>query len=239
MDRILLIEDAADFRTLVERTLEREFAVTSAPDLAGARKHLSEGRFDLILLDVMLPDGDGIEFCRGLQADGRHSGVPIMILTGKSDMTDKLSAFSGGADDYLVKPFHPLELKARVEARLHRARSAARGGDTVELGGLRLTVPVQRAEIKADGQWRDLDLTPIEFKLLLFFVRGADRSHARADLIKSVWGEGVHVISRTVDAHVSNLRKKIKGCGYAVKSVHKVGYRFDQEGADSVEAESA
>ncbi|HTL12877.1 MAG TPA: response regulator transcription factor [Bdellovibrionota bacterium] len=230
MERILLVEDAADFRTVVERTLARDYEIFTAENLTAARKLLGERQYGLILLDVMLPDGDGIEFCRELHGDTKHGGTPIMILTGKGDVNDKLSAFSGGADDYLVKPFHPLELKARVEARLNRARVVSRSGDMIETKGLRLNVPMQRAEIGAtSGAWKALDLTPIEFKLLLYLVRGGEKTHPRGELIRSVWGEGVHVISRTVDAHVSNLRRKIRGGGWTVKSVHRVGYRFAPE----------
>lgn len=234
MPKILLVEDALDFRTLVERTLVKDCQVVSEPDLAGARKRLAEDKFDLILLDVMLPDGDGIDFCKSLRSSGAHASTPVIILTGKSDVNDKVNAFSGGAEDYLVKPFHPLELRARVEARLSRSRTAG-ASDILEKGALRLNVPVQRAEIRTAQGNSDLDLTPIEFKLLLFFIRGENTVYSRKDLMSSVWGEGVHVISRTVDAHVSNMRKKIRGSGYTIKSVHRVGYRFvlETEGAAS------
>ena len=229
MKKILLVEDALEFRTIVQRTLEKDYELVQAPTLDEARKCLERGPFDLVILDVMLPDGDGMELCRLLQADPVSRRVPIIVLTGKSEVTDKINAFALGADDYLVKPFHPLELKARVEARLAKAIAAAAPLDTVAKGNIRLHIPTQRVEIEESGAARSLDLTPIEFKLLLFFLKNEEKVYPREELITYVWGDGVHVIQRTVDAHVSNMRKKIRGSEYTIKSVHGVGYRLARD----------
>lgn len=234
MHHVLVVEDSAETRLIIAQALRSgEIQLASAGSLEEARGLLADGApFDLIVLDLALPDGNGLEFFVELQGAARTRDVPVIFLTGNEDVGSKVTAFSYGAEDYVSKPFSPLELKARVEARLRkRARPGGEPG-TLDRGPIRLSVPAQRAWVVKDpagggaaGQ-RELALTPREFRLLYHLASHEDRVFSRQQLLDSVWGDGVHVTDRTVDTHVCSLRRKLGAQGALIVSVPGVGYRF-------------
>jgi len=235
---LLVVEDSPEVRMVVDRSLNRDHEVITTASLNEARKALSMREVDLVILDIGLPDGSGLEFCKSLQEAEETRDLPVIFLTGKGEVQDRVAGLSSGAEDYIVKPFHPLELKARVETRLSKVQNRRQVGDQLRRGRVHMDVVLQKVQIEPEGGGAGvtLDLTPIEFKLLMFFMKSPDHVFPRDELIEAVWGDGVHVVRRAVDAHVSNLRKKIRGSGYTVKSVHGVGYRLIRDTGENIEA---
>jgi two-component system phosphate regulon response regulator PhoB len=222
VQRILVVEDNEQLRRQVVRLLTAEFDVVEAATIEEARRRLHSAEFDLVLLDGSLPDGDGFQLCAALQADARTRDLPVVMLTSRGGIEDKIMAFSLGADDFIAKPFEARELLARVRAKLSRAARRRQHEEVVVRGGLRLEVPFQRVTLDNAR----LDVTPLEFKLLLFLSRHELEVLARERILQEVWGGSTHVGGRTVDTHVSSLRRKIAGCGYEIVSIHGEGYSF-------------
>lgn len=235
--RILVVEDAADFQLMVRAALVPGFQLVPAVTLGEARVLLAREKFDLLILDVSLPDGEGYALCGELRADGRFKSLPVIFLSARGELRDKLQGFSLGADDYIVKPFAALELRARVEsklARLSEMRAAllAKAGSEgfMVKGPLVLEVPAGRAyvvDVDAQGRRSDLQLTPIEFKILFQLARHEGSVVSRERLLAVVWGEGTHVFDRATDKHVSSLRHKLGAHSRSIQTISGVGYRFN------------
>jgi DNA-binding response OmpR family regulator len=196
------------------------------PDMPLTLEALRRARaeaFDLILLDVMLPNKDGFEVCRELRRDGLTT--PIIMLTAKTQEAEKVLGLDVGADDYVTKPFSPRELRARIRAMLRRSVTEP-GSDVHSFGHCELDLT--RFELRRDGQ--RLEATPTELKLLAAFVRNKGRVLTRESLLEEVWGSGVFVTDRVVDNHIVALRKKIEDDPAAPRylvSIRSLGYRFD------------
>lgn len=225
---ILLVDDAKDDQLIVANSLGKDHAVLIAASLAEARKTLERKSVDLILLDILLPDGNGFDFCSDLQAGQKTKAIPIIFLSVRSEVSDKVMGFQLGAEDYISKPFHVNELRARVESRLKRIGAAKMKDMSLELGSLRLSLSLQRAYSRKEGKEELLDLTPLEFKLLVYLAQHEEHVFSREHLLEVVWGKSLHVADRTVDMHVSNLRKKLVGSSHVIRSVHGVGYQFQR-----------
>ena len=225
-DRILIIDDERSVHDVARAYLEREgYEVLSA---IGGRDGLALAHAlppRLVLLDLMLPDLSGYEVCAELRRD---SDVAIVMLTAKSTEDDRIRGLDLGADDYLVKPFSPRELVARVRALLRRTGERRAAGDpALRLDGGRLCLDPERHQALVDG--RPVELTPSEFKLLLALARSPGRVFSRFELINRVQGHDYDGYERTIDAHVKNLRRKIEPDAARprwVQTVHGVGYRL-------------
>ena len=228
-DRVLLVEDSPAVHAVVQSSLSGSCDLTWAVDLAAASRALDGAPFELMLLDVRLPDGDGFAFCAKLRADPRHRALAIMFLTGEADISQRVYGLELGADDYLTKPFAPQELAARVNVRL-RAKQGSR--DRWQVEAFTIDLAGQRATVQIEGVNTELSLTPIEFKLLAQFLRNIDAVLSREELIKAVWGESVHVALHTVDTHISSLRKKIGPYAERITAVVKRGYCFHSLSAE-------
>ena len=204
--RILVVDDEKLLVKGVKFNLENEgYEVECAYDGASALELAREGRFDLILLDVMMPEMDGLEACMKIR---EFSNVPIIMLTAKSEAADKLMGFECGADDYITKPFNILELKARVRALLRRAGMAAQ-----KQGGGRLSMGHITLDVDARAAWKDgksVDLTAKEFDLMELLLRNPGRVYSRENLLNVVWGYEYAGDYRTVDVHVRRLREKLE-----------------------------
>jgi DNA-binding response OmpR family regulator len=232
MVKILVIEDEPGIAFSLETDMQTEgYEVEVVRDGAAAVIRALEKPFDLILLDVMLPNKDGFEVCREL----RHRGLktPIILLTAKTQEAEKILGLDAGADDYVTKPFSPRELRARIRALLRRASpvglgrdGAGRGQDIHRFG--RCELDMARFELRRNGQC--VDTTTTELKLLAAFVRNRGRLLTRERLLDEVWGAGIAVTDRVIDNHVVALRKKIEDEPSAPRfliSVRGAGYRFD------------
>ncbi len=223
---VLIVDDDKDIHDIIRMTMVNTFELKFAMDLAQAVNILNDSDIDIIILDEMLPDGNGTDLCFKIKNELKMTSLPIIMLTGKKELKDKLTAFNSGADDYVIKPFEPLELMARVQARL---RENSQEATVIKRGDLDLDLTTQRVILNKNNEMEGLDLTPIEFKILYFLSKVPGDIYNRRDILKSVWGDNNHVIERTVDQHISKLRKKLEKSEYTIKSLHKQGYLFTQK----------
>ena len=223
MPRILVVEDEPPLALGLEDDLKLEgYEVEVVRDGETASRRAREQAFDLIILDVMLPHKDGFEVCRELRRAGLRT--PIILLTAKTQESDKVLGLELGADDYVTKPFSPRELRARVKAALRRA-----GGEIPEIYRFGdAEVDFTRCELRRGG--RAVEMTPIEFKLLGALIRHRGQTLSRNKLLDQVWGRETFVTDRVVDTHMTNLRKKIEpqpSDPRFLVNVRGMGYRFD------------
>lgn len=226
MHNILLVEDSSEAYQLVSRALGTAVHLDWARSQREASDLLERKKFDLILLDVNLPDGDGFQICSLLQTHEEWSQIPVVMLTAKNSVPDRVLGFSVGADDFIAKPFDNVELKARVEAKLRKRDRKNQAADNVIHGDLEINKSSQKAFVREEGGARELDLTPLEFRLLLLLASKPNVVLSREEILNTAWGENIHVYSRSVDTHISKLRKKLGPKHEYISSVHGTGYRF-------------
>ena len=221
-ERILVVDDEPTVREVVQHYLEREgYRVQAAEDGAAALAAFGANVPDLIVLDLMLPGVDGLEVCRQVRA---KDSTPIIMLTAKGHESDRIVGLELGADDYVVKPFSPKELVARVRAVLRRTEAAG-AAEVLRVADVEVDLPRMRVAVAG----RPVELTPTEFQLLAAMVREPGRVFTRGQLLDAVHGVAFESYERAVDAHVKNLRKKIEpvpGRPRYLLTVHGVGYRF-------------
>jgi len=233
LPKVLVVEDSAEFQAMIRSTLGRNLQLDVCSNLAEARNHLRSGDVDLIILDVMLPDGSGFDFCAELQNEEKTQKIPVIFLTGKTAVTDKVLGMTLGAEDYVTKPFEPAELKARVDSKLKKAMLQKQDDSILQRGALRLELPTYSVfKIGAEGE-KKLDLTPIEYKLLYRLARHPGHILSRQQLIDQVWGPSTFLEERSVDKHISSLRKKLGDCGIYIRTVSGLGYQFVAENPQS------
>ncbi len=227
---ILIVDDEKDIVELVAYNLEREgFRTLRAYDGHQALQYISEKKPDLVILDLMLPGINGLEICRLLRKKTETEGLPIIMLTAKSESVDKITGLEIGADDYITKPFNVRELTARVRAVLRRAeiRSETEEPERITLCGLEINLKTY--EVFSEG--KKIDLGPMEFKLLRFFLLHPGRVYTRDQLLDHIWGNDNFVEPRTVDVHISRLRaaiEKDKDYPRHILTVRGVGYKFSE-----------
>ena len=226
-NHILVIEDEPDILKNLEYNLSREgFKVSSASSLSDAEKKLQNNNdFSLLLLDLMLPDGSGLDLCKKIKGNPETESIPIIILTAKDDEVDRVVGFELGADDYVTKPFSVRELILRVKAVLKRG---SKKSDVVEVerqfGELKIDVESHEVEVNND----QIDLTALEFRLLRQLVDRRGRVQSRDQLLSDVWGYSSEVTTRTVDTHIKRLREKLGSMGKYVQTIRGVGYKFSR-----------
>jgi phosphate regulon transcriptional regulator PhoB len=228
---VLVVEDDADIRELLRYNLEREgFAVEQAVDGAEALRRIDKRVPELLILDLMLPGMPGFDLCRKLRSSPATATLPILILTAKGEEVDRVLGLELGADDYVVKPFSPRELLARIRGLLRRARAATEPQTEGVFERGRLRVDFGSYQVAVEGTPRVLSVR--EFDLLKFFVQHPGRVYTREQLLDLVWGRDTFVESRTVDVHIRRLRRQIErddNDPELILTVRGVGYRFDLE----------
>jgi two-component system alkaline phosphatase synthesis response regulator PhoP len=223
--RVLVVEDEAGLRlTLSDRLTSEGYQVEVAADGEAGLSSATSGGFDLIVLDVMLPRMNGFDVCREVRRRGVMT--PILMLTARGQVVDKVVGLKLGADDYLTKPFEAIELVARLEALLRRRPSGAvSGGDTFRFGNV--VVDMRKMEITRGGE--AVELSAREFKLLRHFIAHRGATLSRDELLTEVWGYDEMPLTRTVDVHVAGLRQKIESNPKSpefILTVHGLGYKF-------------
>ena len=222
--KILVVEDEEPIRQMLLIVLKNAgFDVQCAKDVREAREFIAESMPDLILLDWMLPDMSGIDWCRQLKKDSSLNELPVILLTARGTEEDKIRGLEVGADDYMTKPFSPREMVARIKAVLRRAGKSFTKTKVV-VGDLILDM--ERYQLSYQG--RDVPLSPTEFKLMRFFMTHPGKVYNREQLLDNVWGRTAYIEERTVDVHIRRLRKILSehGCGDLVTTVRGFGYRF-------------
>ena len=222
--KILIIEDEPDIRETLVYNLSREgYDILSASSLLEARSQIESNTFSLILLDLMLPDGSGLDLCREIKSDKYKSSIPIIILTAKDDEVDKVVGFELGADDYVTKPFSVRELILRMKAVLKRGEKKSDNVEVQRQFG-QLSIDTESHEVFVDNN--EIILTALEFKLLCQLVDRRGRVQSRDQLLSDVWGYSAEVTTRTVDTHIKRLREKLGSMGKYVQTIRGVGYKF-------------
>jgi two-component system phosphate regulon response regulator PhoB len=220
--RILIVEDEPAIAELIAVNLRHNgFQPVWAIDAETAQRELDEILPDAILLDWMLPGESGLTLARKWRASARTKPVPILMLTARGDEADRVAGLDAGADDYIVKPFSPRELLARIRAVLRRRVPEASGG-VVKMGDLQLDADTHRVSLSD----KPLKVGPTEFKLLHYLMRHPERVHSRGSLLDKVWGDHVYIEERTVDVHVKRLRESLGEAGSMIETVRGAGYRF-------------
>jgi two-component system phosphate regulon response regulator PhoB len=225
MARVLIVEDEQDLQKVLAYNLKRAgHEVLAALRGRDGLQLVRDRNPDFVILDLMLPDLPGTEICKTLKRDPKTKGVPILMLTAKGEEVDRVVGFELGADDYVVKPFSVRELLLRIEAILRRAQAEGAAPQSFEFGVLRVDRDAHRVWV-AD---QEVELTALEFKLLVTLYDRRNRVQDRTKLLDDVWGIEAAITTRTVDTHVKRLREKLGRAGSYIETVRGVGYRFTE-----------
>jgi len=220
--KVLVVEDSPEYLQIVQLGLASKYDVLVAENGAEAIKVLNEQGVDLVLLDVILPDMHGHQICDFIRSQPKFNDVPVLFLTGQDQIEEKIAGFEHGADDYLTKPFHLKELLARVAANLRKFDNL--NTSHIKIGDLSLDT--QKQNVSIGGKLGQEELTRIEFKLLVYLAKHPDWVLSRDQLLEKVWPDKMNVSDRTIDSHISNLRKKLIESSVSIKAVHGSGYRL-------------
>jgi two-component system phosphate regulon response regulator PhoB len=224
MARILIVEDEQDLQSVLEYNLKQAGHEVTAFKLGQeGLRHAREHKPDLVLLDLMLPDVQGTVVCKQLKEDPATRGVPVVMLTARGEEIDRVVGFELGADDYVTKPFSVRELLLRIQAILRRGKTEPASAEVmVEFGLLKIDRGAHRVWVDTT----EIELTALEFKLLVTLYDRRNRVQTRSALLDDVWGIQADITTRTVDTHVKRLREKLEGARDYVETVRGVGYRF-------------
>ena len=225
-EKILIVDDEKDIVKMIEYNLKKEgFRTLVAYDGERALGIADKEHPDLVLLDLMLPEMDGLEVCKALRKERKTAGIPIVMLTAKTQEADKIVGLELGADDYVTKPFSPAELLARIKAVLRRSKEKDKVPDTITVGDLR----IDYGKIQVLVKGKPLELTSKEFELLTALIKAKGRVLSRDYLLDTIWGfdHAMEIQTRTVDVHVRTLRKKLKHVAKRIVTVKNYGYRFE------------
>ena len=226
LPRVLIVEDEPAIAELMAVNLQHNgFQPIWAMDAVTAQKELDEILPDVILLDWMLPGESGLSLAKKWRASARSQAVPILMITARGDEADRVAGLETGADDYIVKPFSPRELLARIRAVLRR-RAPEQSAGVVTIGDLTLDADTYRVS----WQQQALKVGPTEFKLLQYLMRHPERVHSRGQLLDKVWGDHVFIEERTVDVHVKRLRESLGDASGLIETVRGAGYRLKATG---------
>ena len=226
--QVLIIEDEPDIRKTIDYNLTKEsFKVVQAGSIEEGEKALTSNQIDVIILDLMLPDGSGLTLCRDIKSDDKTKHIPIIILTAKTEEVDRVVGFELGADDYVTKPFSVRELILRVKAILKRGPTSTKNSEDDEylFGELTLNFEAHQAYINGN----EISLTALEFRLLKHLIDRKGRVQTRDQLLEDVWGYSSDVTTRTVDTHIKRLREKLGSVGNHIQTIRGVGYRFSRD----------
>ena len=223
MDKtIAVIDDEPDILHLVGLHLKKaSYHVREFPDAASFMKFLQVATPDLIILDLMLPDEDGLSVCRRIRQDPVFSPIPIIMLTARTQEHDRITGLELGADDYVTKPFSPKELVARVKAVLRR--TGKKDNVPITIDDI-LIIDPERFEVKVND--RSIATTPVEFRILHLLAKDRGRVFTRERILDHLWGNEKAVLDRTVDVHIKNLRDKLGEAGNLIRNIRGVGYKL-------------
>ena len=225
--KILIVEDEPDIVELLVYNLDQAgFKTEAVFNGADALDRVKVQAPDLVLLDLLLPEVDGLEVCRTLKRDPETASIPIIMLTAKGEAIDRIVGLELAADDYITKPFSPREVMLRIRAVLRHTLNAPRNKPLNQIQIDELKIDLDRHQVFSNGSV--IDLTATEFKILSLFAHSPGRVFTRSILMDAVWGQEYYGIERTMDTHVSRLRRKLRQFGERIETVHGVGYRLKE-----------
>jgi DNA-binding response OmpR family regulator len=225
-EKILIIEDDKNIAKLVKYNLEKAgYECSLAATGEKALEILETLSIDLIILDIMLPGMDGFEACRLIKERPKLRNIPLIMLTAKGEELDRVVGFELGADDYIVKPFSPRELILRIKAILRRGKTEEVKKDVLQVGNLVIDIPERKVTLNQ----KEIELTPMEFKLLATLLERQGRVQSRERLLSDIWEIEADIDTRTIDTHIKRLRKKLAKLGSLIETVRGLGYRFKEE----------
>lgn len=227
MQSILLIEDSQDTQFLVQQALGSEVQLVCTESVSDGKMRLKENDFDLILMDIQLPDCDGFRFCAELKGQDKTKDIPVIFLTGAMDIPSKVKGFALGAEDYIVKPFNFIEFRARVMARLAKPNRRKERERRHYFEDYCFDLESQSLFLRVGDRKQEVLLTPIEFKIFYFMVRKLGQVCQRDYFLSKIWDGDPEVTDRVIDRHVSTLRKKLGAFSKRIKTIPKVGYGID------------
>lgn len=224
-ERLLIIEDDEDIRELIRFNLVKDgFRVTCVNEGTSAMKAIQTETYDLVLLDLMLPDIQGLDICKLLRRDPKTASLPVIIVTAKGEDADVVVGLEVGADDYIIKPFSPRVLLARVQAVLRRRQQARMGDDEIPIRHDNLTIHVGRREVSIKG--KPIELTFTEFQILHLLASKPGWVFTRQQIVNAIRGDDYAVVSRSIDVQIVSLRKKLGSYGRYIETIRAVGYRY-------------
>jgi DNA-binding response OmpR family regulator len=222
---VAVVDDDPDILELVSAQLKKAgMKVKEFSDVEGFYRFLHQGVPDLVVLDLMLPDSDGVEVCRFLRKEGRFSAVPVIMLTARTDEVDRVLGLEMGADDYITKPFSSKEFVARVKAVLRRTYRREVKAETVTVGGL-LTIDFGKHEVTVGDT--KAEVTAVEFRILQYLASKPGWVFSRDRILDHLWGHDKAVTDRTIDVHVRHLREKLGSAAHLIRNVRGVGYKLE------------
>jgi len=227
-EKVLIVEDEKDIIKMLEYNLKKEgYRILSARDGEDALDLAIRELPDLVILDLMLPGMDGLEVCKELKKEAKTAPIPVIMLTAKSQESDKVLGLELGADDYMTKPFSPRELIARIKAVLRRTKEKDKLPEVLKIG----EIIIDFSKINVTVKGKVAELTSKEFELLKTLIKAKGRVLSRDYLLDTIWGfdHAVEIQTRTVDVHIRTLRKKLKSEAIRIITVKNYGYRFEQE----------
>ncbi|MFL2715527.1 MAG: response regulator [Gammaproteobacteria bacterium] len=223
---ILIVEDEPDIRKNLKYNISREgFDVITAGSLSESEEIVNSNSISLVILDLMLPDGSGLDLCKKFKSNSKTESIPIIILTAKDDEVDRVVGFELGADDYVTKPFSVRELILRIKAVLKRGQTKKEVVEVERQFG-DLSMDIESHEVYVNND--EIDLTALEFRLLRHLVDRRGRVQSRDQLLSDVWGYSAEITTRTVDTHIKRLREKLGPMGKYVQTIRGVGYKFSR-----------
>lgn len=222
--RILLVEDSKEVHRMVVQSLGNALELDWVQTIEEAKVAVSQHHYSMILLDIELPDGNRIDFCGHIQSV--HPEMVVFFLTAHDELSEKVLGFSAGADDYIAKPFNSFELKARVEAKLKKLDLLKNNNDILKWKEITICHSRQEVEVLNGENFEPVDLTALEFKLLCYFAARPQVVVARDEILDAIWGKDIHIYARSVDTHVSKLRKKLGPASDVLESIRGSGYKF-------------
>lgn len=232
--QILIIEDEPTYQIILTQALALKYDLNFAQTIASAKKKLETEVPELIILEFYLPDGNAFEMLKVLRDSEKTKMIPIILIAQESAIDIKVRAFSEGIYDFVGKPFNTAELMARIESHIARAEVIQSTNQIVrQFGDLVLDLAAPRISLKTDGKMSDLNFSPIEFKILHFLMNHGEKVRSREQMAHAIWNRK-HFRSRTIDRHISSIRKKLGPCSRYLQTVNQGGYRLSaaESGAD-------
>ena len=223
-NKILFVEDAPEAQILIKSIL-KDYQITCCSSLEQAKHELPQGPFTAIILDIELPDGDGLRFLAECP-ETLKANAAVFIISGKASLANKAMAFNYGADDFIQKPFDPLELKMRLEAKIRKLKDQEKKTENFQIEDLFVNVAEQRLYIEETDKKTPISLTSLEFRIFAFLSKNKNMIISRDEIINHIWGNRVHVIDRTVDAHIAHIRKKICRSKVKIETIFGSGYKL-------------